>query len=401
MKVFLVFLIAVFSLEFAQSANVVPAVETPPVLKASELIDPKLLTGPDYQVQDEVTTDGYLAHFVLKTTFGSLDLTSVDLLMVRISEVPAMKQLDEMSSSEVFTKAAAAAAQSSFNSLKTAAQNPVDTVKGIPSGVGRFFKKAANSVQKGVDAAKDSGDNGSAGSGNSGSSLPGYNKARRQWAQDLQVDPYTTNSILSKQLDSVAWAAFAGGLTTRIAMTQAPRPITTTIRISKLVWEMPPEDLQALNKTKLQGMNVEDAAIKAFFGNVHYTPTLQTALVSALEEIGAAKDRASVIQLATTADSEEDAIFITGSVQTLANYNKKVPVASIQIAGAVIAATTKQGRWIVPAALDYVCWTEQVKDFAVREDLKAKDRVILLTGKASPRAREGFASAGWKLQEGF
>ena len=104
MKAFVMVLVSVFLFEFAQSANVVPAVESPPTLKASELVDPKLLTGPDYQVQDQVTMDGYLAHFVLKTTFGSLDVTSVDLLMVRISEVPAMKQLDELSRGEVFLK---------------------------------------------------------------------------------------------------------------------------------------------------------------------------------------------------------------------------------------------------------------------------------------------------------
>jgi hypothetical protein len=342
MKAAVILFVLVNSLGVAVSANVLPAVEAPPVLKAGNLVDPKLLKGPDYEVEDQVPTDGYLAKFTLNTTFGILEVSSVDLLLVRISEVPAMKQLDELSRGEVFAKAAAAAAQSSFNSLKTAAQNPVETVQGIPSGVGRFFKKATKSIQKGVESAKDSGDNDSASSGNAANALPGYNKARRQWAQDLQIDPYTTNTILSKQLDSVAWAAFAGGLTTRVAMTQAPRAITTTIRVSKLVWDMAPEDLQALNGNKLQQMNVDEASQNAFFKNPHYTPTLQTALVSALEELSTVGDRENVIQLATTADSEEDVRFIIGSVQTLATHNRKFPVATVLISGAVITARTKQ-----------------------------------------------------------
>jgi hypothetical protein len=164
---------------------------------------------------------------------------------------------------------------------------------------------------------------------------------------------------------------------------------------------MAPEDLQALNGNKLQQMNVDEASQNAFFKNPHYTPTLQTALVSALEELSTVGDRENVIQLATTADSEEDVRFIIGSVQTLATHNRKFPVATVQISGAVITARTKQGRLVIPAALDYVSWTEQVEEFARRDDLKAKVRVILLTGKASPRAREGFTFLGWILQENF
>jgi len=53
----------------------------------------------------------------------------------------------------------------------------------------------------------------------------------------------------------------------------------------------------------------------------------------------------------------------------------------------------------VPAPVDYVSWTERVARFANRDDLKAAERSIWLTGKMSPRARREFEALGWKVNE--
>jgi hypothetical protein len=53
----------------------------------------------------------------------------------------------------------------------------------------------------------------------------------------------------------------------------------------------------------------------------------------------------------------------------------------------------------VPAPVDYVVWTEPVKAFAERKNLKGTQRKILVTGLASARARDGLQATGWTVQE--
>jgi hypothetical protein len=45
----------------------------------------------------------------------------------------------------------------------------------------------------------------------------GFSDAKRKVAIDLGVDPYTTNTVLQHELDGIAWASFAGGLTVKVA----------------------------------------------------------------------------------------------------------------------------------------------------------------------------------------
>jgi hypothetical protein len=53
----------------------------------------------------------------------------------------------------------------------------------------------------------------------------------------------------------------------------------------------------------------------------------------------------------------------------------------------------------VPAPVDSVSWTERVARFANRDDLKAVERSIWLTGKMSPRARRELEALGLKVNE--
>ncbi len=78
---------------------------------------------------------------------------------------------------------------------------------------------------------------------------------------------------------------------------------------------------------------------------------------------------------------------------------EKDPVVALEMAGRILVVRTRGGRTDVPAPVDYVVWTEPVKVFAAKRNLKRGERRILVTGVASARAREGLAATGWGLQE--
>ena len=63
----------------------------------------------------------------------------------------------------------------------------------------------------------------------------------------------------------------------------------------------------------------------------------------------------------------------------------------------VPAAVGAGGGLEVAAVVEYVSWTEEVADFARRDDLRAAQPTLILTGEASERAIVGFKEAGWGL----
>jgi hypothetical protein len=391
----------------AAPANV-PPIEKPPIIKASEILSPDLLKGPEYTVEQNVETDGYFGSIVLNMEWGQLNVRGSELLKVRISEIPALKELKNISKTEVFAKAAANAATKPIKSLQKVAEDPKETVKGIPSGVGRFFKRTAKAVEKGVDAVKDSDEKDEnqtqESKGSSGEALKeisGYNKILRQWAKELEVDPYTTNAMLKKELEGVAKASFAGGFTAKAAIPNAPRPISTVVRISNLVWDMPPEDLEALNEKKLKAMGVSEDSIKKFLRNRNFTPTTATAFVLSLEELKAVPGIVHAVIAASNADTEDEAYFFLGSAAILKSYHRKTPIIKIGTTGLVITGLTSDGKLIVPAGLDYVSWTEEIAEFAQRKELMPHQKILLLSGKFSPTAKKGFTTLGWQLQENY
>jgi hypothetical protein len=105
------------------------------------------------------------------------------------------------------------------------------------------------------------------------------------------------------------------------------------------------------------------------------------------------------VPLAITADSEEQARFLTDVLGALAKYNQtQTSLARIIVTGTIIGRD-RAGALIVPAELDYVVWTKRMAYFANRPDLAAPKRAIWLSGKMSPLAQRNFESRGWTIEQ--
>src|SRR6185369_13629489 len=112
--------------------------------------------------------------------------------------IPAIIKLNDTSKIGTFAMSMATTAVQPLESAGQMVLNPVDTVTGLPSGVGRLWDSEATPGTGGegggvVDATRD---------------VLGYEQVRRELAKKLGVDPYTTNPVLSKKLDEIATTAF-------------------------------------------------------------------------------------------------------------------------------------------------------------------------------------------------
>jgi len=377
-----------------------PPVEPMPTLDAATLAPAGLLNNAGYTVDASAPVVGYMGQFTLRAPAGTFRADGTEILAIRVSELAAIAQLGQLSQTSVFADALGASAMKTGAAIGQAVMNPLETIAGIPAGVGRFFQSAATTVSRATES--NAGSN--AGTGDSAMDLLGINKAKRRIAKQVGADPYTTNPVLAKQLDDLARAAFAGGVSLDVALAVSTAGVATAISatatVSNLVWDKSPEDIRTIHEQKLAAMGVGPDTVRAFVTNRWFTPTLSVPFVEHLAQLPAAKGRAAVVALAGTVASEGEARFMANAVGMARQIGtERDPVVALDLVGRIMAVRTREGRVEVPAPVDYVVWTEPVKAFAERKDMKGAKRNILVTGIASARAREGLQATGWSAQE--
>ena len=86
--------------------------EEPPVVNVADLLPATPLSGQGYTVQPQAPTNGVMGQYtivadpsVFHDDAGTYYVESLDMLKIRLSEIPAIAQLDNMSNSSVFANA--------------------------------------------------------------------------------------------------------------------------------------------------------------------------------------------------------------------------------------------------------------------------------------------------------
>jgi hypothetical protein len=82
-------------------------------------------------------------------------------------------------------------------------------------------------------------------------------------------------------------------------------------------YQTPALDIGTRNEARLKKMGIEGLPARNFLRNNYFTPTLQTALVLALESLGNIAGRDQVIVFAARAASETEARYVNNSVMML------------------------------------------------------------------------------------
>ena len=371
--------------------------EAEPVLKAKDLVAPELLRGPNFTVDERVPVVGFLARFTLRSSFGTFDVHGIHMLHVRVPEIHALAQLDQMSKTREFADAAARAVARPVASAANMIVNPVETVEGLPGGVARLFDRIELGGESIAAAATASGQSGGQTAVNVSQRVGsitvnalGFDKERRDLAKSLGVDPYTSNPVLSKKLTDMAWVAFSGRFGIQAAMSvfvpysMAMSAVTIT---NSTVYDTPPGDLINAAQAIFAQAGASDAQVQALLKNPQYTLSMLTALALGTQRLQGVAGLPAVIDFATAAKTQDETRLVAGAVNMVARYHESTQrIARVTAPGPIIARTVT-GALLVPAPVDYVAWTRRVARFAQRDDLKAPHRTAWLSGQFSPRAR--------------
>ncbi len=393
--------------------------EAPPVLAGSELVPTALLKGPLHTVAEPITLEGFFGRFVIESKFGKFSVVGVNLLAVRVNELRAIEALQEVQKSQAFQDSLVRAASAPVQLVQSAVTDPLGTVETVGQGLGNVLGRIGFLARSGAQSVTDSTRSASpaiAGlpAAPAGETIPsafngdpfGYNKARRDWARQLNIDPYTSNPVLRPLLDNASAASFAGSFAINTAISAVSMGANLVVGfdtdVRDAVWNQPPVDLTRQNESRLLAMGVSGRTTRDFLRNRWFTPSLQTALVIALTNLGSVAGVESVIRIASQVQGETYVRFLVESVRMLGRYQQNgARLTKLRMSNMVPVGIADDGTLVVAAAIDYAYWDKTAAEFAQRKELKAKRRVLLVAGMASDRAKLEFDKAGWTLHSGL
>jgi hypothetical protein len=382
-----------------------------PELKASEILKPEFLKGQCHTVQESVPTSSGMNRFTIDSQFGAFEAEGNEMLVRRVGEIDAIAKLKDISRTDVYKEALFKAAKSPYESAKNIIRDPVNSIENVPKGVMKFMKGAGDKI-KGMGKKEKSSDK------SEGSQLEqtiGYSTTKRKVAVSLGVDPYTTNSVLHKELDGIAWATFAGGATFSVATLPiggaagAGLAVTgVSSSMNELLVEKSPEDLKAYNRRSLVAMGASGSEADRLLGNPAYTPTQQTAFVLNMKSLDGVANRKEFIRLAgMNSSAEADAIFCVQTAAMLGKLHQEIPLGRIETIGEFPIAVAKDGTTVVALQWDYAAWTSGAANFTqaiqkfADEAPRNKNVVVALSGQTSERLRHELETRGIQLRDRY
>lgn len=379
--------------------------EPPPSFTASALLASDVRTGPHHTVKEPVKTEGFFHEFDIASDFGELSAVGLSQLTTRLNEVRALAALDDVSKSKVFLEAAGGAVLNVGKSTVKVVTDPVDTAKGVGSGIKRFGVNLGRMSKRAVDSVGNDSDDPApkenAGEGAANAVL-GVSGAMRRWARKVGADPYTTNPLLFAALKDIGRIDAAGGIATKVVL-PIPAIVTTSASVGDLVWGKDPEELRKINEDRLKALGVAHADAQRFFLNRGYTLTSQTRFIAALDAVKA-KGLVAYVDAAAKADGERSALFFVESAEMLQHAHAAAPVTAIlDDSQVVVARQGSSAAMLLP--LDYLRSTARSREVLADVNTRTKGELgvtrveVLLSGRASNQMRAAITSAGWTLKE--
>jgi len=374
---------------------------TPIVLQAKDVLPVALLAGKNFKVDDTVQNDGLINVYQLTTDYGPTAAEGTAELQNRVAELMALATMEEMDRSEVFTESLVKGAKGTVQGAAALVTSPIETSKNVVKGAGQFFSNIGRAVVS-SDPHQD----------NALKVALGYDAAKRAFAYEFGIDPYSSYEPAMDRLGEIARSAVAGGLTTKVAMASVDSTAVTVLRFTgtansmrQLVRDNPPGKLREINKEKLLAMGVGEPLSEAFLGNYSYTPQEATLLVGELESMEGASGRDEFLAAANLAATPSVARFYRLTAQMMGGYHRNVaPIARIVKLDGRPMAQRKDGTLVLLAPIDRVFWTKDVAakvvafDRAIGESLPAgTNKEIWLTGDVDGTARSQLEAKGWKI----
>ena len=384
------------------------AFEELPELNASEILKPELLKGAHYVVRDPVPTASGMNQFTIDSDFGVFEADGNEMLLQRLKEIDAISRLGDVSRTEEFKKSLVAAAKSPLNSAKNIARDPAQAISNVPKGIMKFMGRAKETVMNVGKGGSDDERNGSR-----LKDAMGYSDKKRKIALEMGIDPYSTNTVLQKQLDDVAWASWAGGFTFSLATAPISGPVGAALSVANLnstvedlLREKSPAELEQINGATFRAIGASSSDTERILHGGAFTPTQSTTFAINLKSLKGVANRAAFVKVAAQkSTTEADALFCVHTAALMNQIHEKTPIARVVMLHDFPICVAKDGTIVVALQWDYAAWTSGAAAFTDEgQKLGAGSGEhtnvrIALSGQVSPRLRQELETRGFTVQD--
>lgn len=380
---------------------------------AAQTVPAKWLRGEYHVVDNDVINQNFMNHYRVGSRFGVFSAIGNDELFVRIREIEALESLKKMSKGRVFMESAGDTVTNTVENVGDAVDDPSGAAQDLGSGFSRLFKRlgrmSRNAYEKGRSmVSKNYQSKEPQKSEAPGSALAkgflGVNRAFRELARELRVDPYSRNETLRAATERMASYSAAGsfGVKTIVPVLPILYGAGYLITVSDLVYNSHPLDLQLQNEDSLRDMGISKKWIRRLIGSEKHTPTTQTRIVTSLERMEGVSGKAVLVRVAALARNNSDALYFTRMIELLSIYHtQRAPLKKIIKSDGVPLVLSQSGRAIVMAPFDYFRWTRKGWNFVSQLDSKIPQgtpyREMWFTGQVSALARRHLGDAGWAV----
>jgi len=378
-----------------------------PELKASEILKPEFVKGPHFTVRESVPTSSGANEFAIDSDYGVFEASGNEMLLRRIKEIEAITQLKEVSRTDQFKNSLTAAAKGPLNAAKNVVEDPGGALSSAGKGLMKFMKRTGQTVKNvSKGQTEKTGEN-------SAEKAIGYTRAKRKIAIEMDVDPYSTNTVLQKELDGIAWASWAGGFAFSAATFPISGPAGAALSVNsmsktigQLISEKTPAELKAINRSTLRAMGVNANEAERFLNNTSFSPTDQTRFVHNLKALGEVANRGAFVHAAAeTSSSEPDALFCILTAELMGKIHAtEKPLAKIVMLGDFPLSIATDGTVVLAMQWDYAAWTSGAATFAkqiqeLAQQSGNKGVLVALSGDASPRLKDELQKRGFIVRD--
>jgi hypothetical protein len=350
--------------------------------------------------RDAPLAQALMNHYQVKTEFGSFEVHSDAMLRRLRSEQRAIASLREVSRAEAFGDSLTDAVVRPFQGAKELVTEPGKTVTAVTDALSRLPGRARAAVAGSASVYED----------NIAKAMLSVTKRKREYADALGVDVYSSNRVLQKELDSVAWTEAAGGLgvSTGIGIATfggslATSNLTRASELRDILRTRSATELRMDSRKALEQSGVSKRVISRFLDHKWYSPRHEIMIAVSLKGLGAAQGRDLFVDRALTAKSEDSALFFQQMAEMINGYHRSVaPVDKISVFFGIPLAHDAKGGVAILLPIDHCQWTGRISDVAthVVAHIRARYPGVLTSlwtpGTITPRAQEGFAALGIK-----
>lgn len=390
-------------------------VEGAPVLFTREVAPSVILKGDAYVVSPVVDVRGFAYSFRIVSEHGAYEAQGVKQLQALLHELEVIEKLSEISQTEAFANSLSSSLSNPVATTVGVAKRPMASVTGLPGGIVRYLGGKLYQVRRGSGKALESYRNyrnkdeepeveeapKKKEFGKSAGKLSrkhfGHDSAKRKWARQLGVDPYSKNEVLQEGLARIAWASTLGGFAGDFAVPSS-EVFSYAGKARELVWDRPAHQLEREIVDILKNCGLKKALIHEFRDTPIYSLTEKVELCFGFDRLSESGDVSFLVDFALRAENDEDATLMIRTLGILVSYSEEVAgIASIGERRGMLYACSNRGYDIYPLAVDYLHWTPLVYEALLSDELKSEKREIWVSGQVSSIAKLQLREHGWEV----